>query len=303
MNFIARCPACRTCYKVVPDQLRISDGWVRCGQCSEVFDASQQLTETNTEDAATPFPAPEDGFAQTLQLAPDQALLSDQRSVSPDTANVKPQASSVPEESWTAAVLLVKPSTDSESDTAETPEPDLKPLAEPVSFMREPDGPLGTLKRSRPVLWWGLAVALVLGLSVQVLYREREWMAARFPELKPVLQSVCDLLGCRLSPLQGIEHLKIDSATFQQVDQEIFELRLVVKNKAPYALALPGIELTLTDLADQPVMRRVFMPAELGAGLGWLESASDWSVSAYLRIQDEMAGMRAQGYRVLIFYP
>ncbi|WP_296493030.1 zinc-ribbon domain-containing protein, partial [Rhodoferax sp.] len=45
MSFIARCPACQTSYKVVPDQLRISDGWVRCGQCGEVFDASQQLME------------------------------------------------------------------------------------------------------------------------------------------------------------------------------------------------------------------------------------------------------------------
>jgi predicted Zn finger-like uncharacterized protein len=30
-------------FKVVPDQLRISEGWVRCGQCSEVFDASRNL--------------------------------------------------------------------------------------------------------------------------------------------------------------------------------------------------------------------------------------------------------------------
>ena len=26
-------------FKVVPDQLRISEGWVRCGQCAEIFDA------------------------------------------------------------------------------------------------------------------------------------------------------------------------------------------------------------------------------------------------------------------------
>ncbi len=290
MILIARCPSCSTCYKVVPDQLRISEGWVRCGQCSEVFDASQQVAEAGTEEATTQIAAPEDGLAQTLQLTPD-------------TATVKPQVSSVPEVSWATAALLIKPSSDAASDIPESAGRDLKPYAESVSFMRESSDSSGSAVRGRPVLWWCLGVALVLGLLVQVLYRERDWVAARYPELRPVLQSVCDDLDCRLSPLQGIEHLKIDSATFQQVDQEIFELRLVVKNKAPYALALPGIELTLTDLADQPVMRRVFMPAELGAGLGWLESASDWSVSAYLRIQDEMAGMRAQGYRVLIFYP
>ena len=43
MSQITRCPSCATKFKVVADQLRISDGWVRCGQCKEVFDASVHL--------------------------------------------------------------------------------------------------------------------------------------------------------------------------------------------------------------------------------------------------------------------
>src|SRR4051812_33647636 len=43
MSLITRCPACGTMFKVVPDQLRISEGWVRCGHCSDVFDASAHL--------------------------------------------------------------------------------------------------------------------------------------------------------------------------------------------------------------------------------------------------------------------
>ena len=34
MSLITGCPACGTMFKVVPDQLKISDGWVRCGHCS-----------------------------------------------------------------------------------------------------------------------------------------------------------------------------------------------------------------------------------------------------------------------------
>jgi len=30
-------------FQVVPEQLQVSDGWVRCGQCDEVFDANAQL--------------------------------------------------------------------------------------------------------------------------------------------------------------------------------------------------------------------------------------------------------------------
>jgi predicted Zn finger-like uncharacterized protein len=43
MSLITRCPSCGTQFKVVPDQLKISHGWVRCGHCAEVFDASQRL--------------------------------------------------------------------------------------------------------------------------------------------------------------------------------------------------------------------------------------------------------------------
>jgi hypothetical protein len=140
-------------------------------------------------------------------------------------------------------------------------------------------------------------------LFLQGIYRERDKMAAMFPALKPALVSVCGVLACRVSPLQGIEHLAIDSATFHQVGLETFELRFVIKNNSRHALALPAIELTLTDLADQPVMRRTFTPAELGVAPETLASAGEWSATAYLRIRAEAAGARAQGYRLLIFYP
>ena len=43
MSFITRCPACGTAFKVVSDQLKISEGWVRCGHCTQVFDATLDL--------------------------------------------------------------------------------------------------------------------------------------------------------------------------------------------------------------------------------------------------------------------
>ncbi|BEP63465.1 hypothetical protein GmRootV213_40190 [Variovorax sp. V213] len=55
MSLVTRCPACTTTFKVVRDQLRISDGWVRCGRCSHVFDATLDLHEA--PDATPPAPA------------------------------------------------------------------------------------------------------------------------------------------------------------------------------------------------------------------------------------------------------
>lgn len=43
MSFTTRCPSCGTVFRVVADQLKISDGWVRCGHCTDVFDATIDL--------------------------------------------------------------------------------------------------------------------------------------------------------------------------------------------------------------------------------------------------------------------
>lgn len=49
MSQVTRCPSCGTRFKVVADQLRISQGWVRCGMCQAVFDASENLQSVPDE--------------------------------------------------------------------------------------------------------------------------------------------------------------------------------------------------------------------------------------------------------------
>ena len=55
MSLATRCPACGTVFRVVQDQLKVSQGWVRCGQCHEVFNALESLFELG---ASAPPPAP-----------------------------------------------------------------------------------------------------------------------------------------------------------------------------------------------------------------------------------------------------
>lgn len=74
MSLITQCPACSTLFKVVPDQLRVSQGWVRCGQCDEVFDANVHMRNGSAEPAvSTP---PEEEFAQQFEQTPHQSLMA-----------------------------------------------------------------------------------------------------------------------------------------------------------------------------------------------------------------------------------
>jgi predicted Zn finger-like uncharacterized protein len=58
MALMTSCPACSTRFKVVPDQLRLHHGLVRCGACDHVFDANTRL------EAIVDVPAPLDNIAE-----------------------------------------------------------------------------------------------------------------------------------------------------------------------------------------------------------------------------------------------
>ena len=52
MSLATRCTACGTVFRVVQDQLKVSEGWVRCGRCNEVFNALEGLFDLE-RDAPT----------------------------------------------------------------------------------------------------------------------------------------------------------------------------------------------------------------------------------------------------------
>jgi predicted Zn finger-like uncharacterized protein len=43
MSLATRCSTCGTAFRIVQDQLKVSEGWVRCGRCSSVFNALEGL--------------------------------------------------------------------------------------------------------------------------------------------------------------------------------------------------------------------------------------------------------------------
>jgi len=43
MSLATRCTSCGTAFRVVQDQLKVSEGWVRCGRCNAVFSALEGL--------------------------------------------------------------------------------------------------------------------------------------------------------------------------------------------------------------------------------------------------------------------
>ena len=49
MSLATRCTACGTIFRVVQDQLKVSEGWVRCGRCDDVFNAMEGLFDLDRD--------------------------------------------------------------------------------------------------------------------------------------------------------------------------------------------------------------------------------------------------------------
>lgn len=78
MSLATRCPSCSTVFRVVQDQLRVSEGWVRCGRCGEAFNALEAMVTWPPPQApAAPVIAPETAAAAEPDPATDESAKTD----------------------------------------------------------------------------------------------------------------------------------------------------------------------------------------------------------------------------------
>ncbi len=274
MSLITRCPACGTMFKVVTDQLKVSQGWVRCGHCAEVFDASLHLQATQAQA----------GHGEGLNARADLAVRSGHRDDSNDSND--------------SEVLSEFPL-------------DAPDAAKDVSFLRDAKRRAFWRKPGVRVALGLFGIALVVLLVLQVLLQQRDSLAAADPAFKLWLQKLCEQLDCEVAPLRRMDSLVIDSSSFNKVGADSYHLTFMLKNSGAVAVAMPSLEVTLTDTQDQALVRRVLTPAQFGSSNALLGAGSDFAGAVLMQVlgADTPAASTPQGllgvagYRVLIFYP
>ena len=157
--------------------------------------------------------------------------------------------------------------------------------------------------RSAPVRvsLWVLCVLLTGLLAVQIAWHERDRLAAQTPALRPLLIQLCAALDCELHPYRHIAAVLIDSSGLSKGGSgDSYQLQVTLKNTSAVDVAMPALELSLTDAQEAVLVRRVLLPDEWG-GPAVLPAASEWSVRTPVALQG--AASQLSGYRVLAFYP
>jgi len=299
MSLATRCPACSTVFRVVRDQLKVSEGWVRCGRCSEVFNAAQRLFELGPEDASAPLP-PQPSAAEVHRLPQrEPAATAQQR---PTDAEMRPApvaarvAVEAPADDMAVEQLQAEGADESTPDgAAEAPGPSQVP-----EFVRRADRAARWRHPARRGSLAAVALLLLALLAAQIALHYRDGVAATWPATQPALQAACSLLGCRVQAPRRIGSLNVDSSGLVRMqDSPLYRLSLVVQNKSPTVVRMPAIELALTDGQGQTMARRVLTAAELGNNADSLPAGGDVALQATL----DLGERRVAGYTVELFYP
>lgn len=177
-----------------------------------------------------------------------------------------------------------------------------EPGGDEVGFMRTARRKAFWSKPAVRIVLWLLALVLLVALAAQYALANRNHVAARYPQMRPLLEQLCKPLDCAVGLPRDIASVAIDSSTFTRAkdDPLAFRLQVALRNQAAIPLEMPVLELTLTDAEDRPVLRRVIgledsgAPAQLGA-------QGEWNGVIGLRVPE--VADRVTGYRLLAFYP
>lgn len=403
MTAVTQCPQCGTRFRVVPDQLKISHGWVRCGKCAEVFNAREALEMAAALKAGQPAP-PHAGFAPQQvsivlrQQEPASAAIDVDTPTWPETPVDEPVVHDVavppphvatadlpawlikpvvaeandpvvpvaePAQAAEPAVpsavavsalqqtvahwvrteepepeaALAEPS-DATSDAVEPMDIDLPidsvPLGVPVALpvntapdatvvaddgalashtrgpATEPAAEVGFIRQARRQAAWASGPArAALGalimfasalLALQVSVHERDRLAAMAPALKPWLIQLCEPIGCEINPFQHIEAVEIVSTELVRAKDGSYRFEMGLRNNAALPVAMPAVELSLTDRNGEAVVRRVVLPDDWVVSPTELTHTSETSLTLKMSLAnpDEL---RMEGFRAVVFYP
>jgi len=303
-------------FKVVADQLRISEGWVRCGHCAEIFDAAADLRDES--EMALPAVAREASPAQEPASSIDSVTSgypSVHSEVGDEVLEGQPDAIELAQQvDAMRSNPLDEPFALRRADTDDISQAGPHGFSRPAPLEPEPElHDLTFVRQARRREFWGkpgvrfllvlLLLALMAVLAGQVVWQDRDRYAATYPELRPWLARACDALACRLGPPRQIEAVAIETSSFNKLRPDTYRLNVTLKNQASTAVAMPALELTLTDAQDQAVVRRVLQAADFAPGTSSLGARADWSTSLAIAVNASAAGGRIAGYRVLAFYP
>jgi predicted Zn finger-like uncharacterized protein len=282
---LTRCPTCSTAFRVTPEQLKARAGKVRCGHCKAVFNALESLEDAPPVVEAAPQPAPDPEAVPAVPAA------------APPAEPAPPE--NIPPEPPVAEAGAEAEAAEAEVDKVEAGSVDI--LLEDIQATEEPS----PVPRGGTYAWAAAGVLALALLLAQTVYVFRAELALAQPDWRPQLEELCGQFGCDIPLPRKTDLVSIEASDLHPDPQQksLLVLAATLKNRAAFVQEYPHLEVTLTDTRDQPMVRRVFAPAEYlaeGANVrAGFAANGDLAVNLWL----DTGNVGASGYRLYLFYP
>lgn len=332
MNYITSCPACETQFLLNIDHLKAYRGKVRCGHCGHIFNAKNRLTKVTDEvrgvgdhgsaehnisleasytiSDTDDFDIESDTFEYNESgRATDEKPISEVLNVVLETVPNLSDLSSQNELAKNQQVnrdFTIRPNISKHTPAAIAEEDvDIDAVRAPIFIEDLTTDPKFRLDKPKLNIWLiFIALLLVIIALLQSVYFLRSTIAVNYPQFEPYLQQACAYLNCKVNLPQQLELLTIDDSDMQESDdyQNVINFSSLLINNAPHAQAYPNIELTLTDIDDKPVLRKLVRPQEyLNSGVNIIDGLmgrEEVRINLAINVQN----LSVAGYRVLITY-
>lgn len=329
------CPKCVLTLVVTAADLRVAQGYVRCGRCLNVFNALGRLSEERPTGAApepqgaapeeSPQPASPDPVAAQSPGSPDivaadslaedtgeieveldaeSVLVTDVRAPAAPDPGASPSAPgeiAVTEaEAPPTFVAPLPAEPESSSPAVAAVAPDTPESQETNTAPKPPEDAFElATQRPRAGLAWTLgAGALAILLALQVVNHYRDALAAN-PALTGPLDAVYSALGVKLAPRWNIHAYDVRQfgAAVTGTAGEIV-VRASVKNSGSRAQPLPLLRVTLQDRFGNRIAARDVPPSDYLPTSGALSSLlpAGGRVDATMEFVDP--GSQAVGFEI-----
>lgn len=227
----AQCPECLTVYRISAEQLLAGGGQAECGSCACRFSLFPTLCDRLPDEHFEQLP--QRGFGAQIPRLTVPAMR-------PARAAAAARSSLV-------------------ADPGPRGRRPLRPPAPAPGFLRrrEPNP-----YRTAPG-WYVAVVALALLLLAQVAWVQRDLLLGD-PRTRPLLEAACARIGCTLPPRADPGALRIlsrDIRPHPAVPGALI-ISASLQNGAEHAQPWPIIEITLSDLNENRVAMRRFLPVD-----------------------------------------
>ena len=144
------------------------------------------------------------------------------------------------------------------------------------------------------------SVLLLLGAAAQLTWHYRDALATQSPLARQWLAGACEKLGCQLQPWRRLDAFSVESSGLSEAASgNHYKFSLSLRNKSPWELATPWVELSLNDGSGQVLMKKALRPEDFSNGRPSMGANSEQA----LQLVFSTGRQRVNGYTVEIFYP